>query len=482
MYNSIQQFIRVGLPQIDRYTENFFAEPTTLSDYVCQVKQELLQLATAIIAETLTEFNEMLCESHNRKKRWNIVRTDHAQLLTSIGNVCFEKTLFIEKKTGKREYLLNTLVGLQKHERMTEDALACILEEAVQTSYRKGGEQVSLTDQVSKQTVKNKIHQLQFPKMKTAEAEKRKVKYLFIEADEDHVALQHKESKKERRHIAKLVYVHEGYEEELGTSGRKRLKNRHAFSGLYEGYEENVRLWQEVNTYLEDTYDMEAVEKIFVSGDGGAWIDRSEEVLGKKVHMLLDEFHLRKYMNNAVKHLGDSQQDGAKQLKHLIKRGGRKDTEKYMDLLLSHTNTKSEYNMVAESKRYIINNWKKITAKRGTRRIVPGCSAEGHVSHILSARLSSRPMGWSKRGLDQMCKLRAYWMNGGDLYALAKYQKEEVIDEQEEVKAYLSQKEMFSRHGEYYHYLEKYAEKMAKSFASTKARKAVSAHLHLAGL
>ena len=27
-----------------------------------------------------------------------------------------------------------------------------------------------------------------------------------------------------------------------------------------------------------------------------------------------------------------------------------------------------------------------------------GCSAEGHISHVLSARESSRPMGWSKKG------------------------------------------------------------------------------------
>lgn len=26
---------------------------------------------------------------------------------------------------------------------------------------------------------------------------------------------------------------------------------------------------------------------------------------------------------------------------------------------------------------------------------VIGCSAEGHVSHVLSSRMSSRPMGWS---------------------------------------------------------------------------------------
>ena len=40
--------------------------------------------------------------------------------------------------------------------------------------------------------------------------------------------------------------------------------------------------------------------------------------------------------------------------------------------------------------------------------LITGCSAEGHVSHILSERLSSRPMGWSQTGADRMSKLRCY--------------------------------------------------------------------------
>lgn len=36
-----------------------------------------------------------------------------------------------------------------------------------------------------------------------------------------------------------------------------------------------------------------------------------------------------------------------------------------------------------------------------------GCSAEGHVSHILSARLSSRPMAWSQQGAEKMAEALA---------------------------------------------------------------------------
>ena len=55
-------------------------------------------------------------------------------------------------------------MGIEKHARMTEDAEAKLLEEAVQTSYHKGGESVSISsEEVSKETVMNKIHTLDFP-------------------------------------------------------------------------------------------------------------------------------------------------------------------------------------------------------------------------------------------------------------------------------------------------------------------------------
>ena len=47
------------------------------------------------------------------------------------------------------------------------------------------------------------------------------------------------------------------------------------------------------------------------------------------------------------------------------------------------------------------------------------CAAEGHVSHVLSARLSSRPMGWSLKGAERIAKLRAYYFSNGKFSELA---------------------------------------------------------------
>lgn len=49
-------------------------------------------------------------------------------------------------------------------------------------------------------------------------------------------------------------------------------------------------------------------------------------------------------------------------------------------------------------------------------------STEGHVSHMLSERMSSRGMGWSVKGAEQMARMRTYVANGGNLidYALVR--------------------------------------------------------------
>ena len=63
-----------------------------------------------------------------------------------------------------------------------------------------------------------------------------------------------------------------------------------------------------------------------------------------------------------------------------------------------------------------------------------GCSAEGHVSHIFSDRMSSRPLGWSRTGADKMARLRVYRANKVNMLDLVRYQKlEKAAGAEEEV-------------------------------------------------
>ena len=91
-----------------------------------------------MIKESLETMDMMLQKSPVRLKHWVVESHSKKQLTTSLGDVVFSKTLFTNKGTGKSEYLLDRILGIDPNERLTEDAEARLLEEAVQTSYRRG--------------------------------------------------------------------------------------------------------------------------------------------------------------------------------------------------------------------------------------------------------------------------------------------------------------------------------------------------------
>lgn len=196
MYNTIQHFEEIGIKKIEKIIEKFIKDPTDMASFVTGIREEVVSLGLSVIQETLEDMDNEIRSSNKRKEKWSIVRKDEKQLKTSLGDITFKKTLFKNKKDNRTKYLLDTILGMSSHERLTEDAEQKLLEEAVESSYRKAGETMSLSSGVSKQTVKNKIHALKFKKETEVKyPEKKQVDFLYIDADEDHVSLQFQNQK-----------------------------------------------------------------------------------------------------------------------------------------------------------------------------------------------------------------------------------------------------------------------------------------------
>ncbi|MDG2764921.1 UPF0236 family protein, partial [Vibrio parahaemolyticus] len=83
-----------------------------------------------------------------------------------------------------------------------------------------------------------------------------------------------------------------------------------------------------------------------------------------------------------------------------IKKGNKKQTMEIINFAIEETPIQSKRESMKKAKRYLSNNWEGIVNLFGEKKY--RCSAEGHISHILSSRLSSRPMGWSVIGADEM--------------------------------------------------------------------------------
>jgi len=446
MEKSILEFQKNGIPSLEKIIINFFEDPTKIAEFVGDVRDNVLQLGLNIIKEQFEAIDEALCNSGRRKKNWEVVKHDEKTLTTSIGDLTFEKTLFRNKKTGEYRYLVDEMLGIGKHERMTEDAEAKMYKEAEQTSYRKAGEGMSILSGMSKQTVMNKLHSLQFPRYKH-EGPKKDVKNLYIDADEDHIALQYLNEKgdiEEDKYAnipGKLVYVYEGVEPEAPKSDRYRLIEPHYFSGIYEG-KDNELLWDEVWEYIDSKYDIDKIEHIYLNSDGGNWIKGgSRKIQG--IERVLDEFHISEYLTSMTTHLWDSKEDAKEMLRNVIRKGNKTD---FRDLCKRIYDAAEEDDdrarkRVEDGQRYILNNWTPAKTRLQRRSGVVGSSTEGHVSHVLASRMSSRPMGWSKIGADKMAKLRAYSWNNGDMLDLVRYQKE-ALPKAAGAEEYLTPKEL----------------------------------------
>lgn len=432
MIKSIQHFEEISINIFEKLQNELFKNPKDFATYAYGLTDELHHLGLLIMQETLETMNKMICDSAKRQQKWTIEKHSTKQLITSLGTVTYKKTLFTNKKTGEMEYLLDRIMGFEEHERMTEDAAANLLEEAVQTSYRRGGEEVSLMSEVSKQTVKNKLHKLVFPQNEEVLKEKKVIDYLYIDADEDHVSLQFREKKgdlivnenhqKNNCIIAKLVYVYEGIEKEAPQSKRHKLVNPYYFCRVCDG-EANIKFWDEIYRYIDNHYELSKVKKIYINSDGGGWIKSGMRRIAGVVHVL-DEFHLEKYMIKLTSHMKDSTDDARREIYRCIRRGTKEEFAEIVERLRDCLKTEVGNKRLDDSRDYILSNWTAARLRLLHKEGIVGCSTEGHVSHILSGRVSSRPMGWSITGISKMAELIAYHKNGGNMLELVRYQKE----------------------------------------------------------
>ena len=134
MNNSIQHFCQEGVKNLEKVMVDYSSDMTKVAEMVRGVTKTVTDLGLSMIAEEWESYDEMLREKKALRPGCHIVRRDESTLLTSLGSVTYHKTLFRNKHTGEYEYLLDRIMGIEKHARLTEDAEARILEEAVQTS------------------------------------------------------------------------------------------------------------------------------------------------------------------------------------------------------------------------------------------------------------------------------------------------------------------------------------------------------------
>lgn len=408
--------------------QKFFENPKAFSELETSVKSSTEAFAAGFLGAILSEMDQAIRKCSWREGRYTIQRNDTRTLISSVGDISFECTYY-KSKSEKNcfTHLLEDLIALERNERFTEVAEAAMLCEALKTSYAEAAKVLPSKQEITKTTVMNKVHSIADEIPDTIYDTPKSVLYLHIEADEDHVAEQHGRYGEDENasFISKLIYLYEYRQESANVEGRYELVNKYYFSGLYPGDEGNKRLWTKVNAFIEKNYDTEVLKRVFISGDGAKWIKAGVSYVDKSV-FCADKYHLMKYVNTAAAQMLDEKETVKNELWHLMYSRQKKARKKFDAYTTAMMNSAKKPDKVDDLRKYVLGNW---PAVRRTLRnkLVNGCSAESHVSHVLSDRLSSRPMGWSQTGADRMSKLRCYDRNNGRaaIIDLVKYSREQ---------------------------------------------------------
>ena len=361
----------------------------------CTVQQRLMEVIDSELRNDISLREGWVIERRN----------DETTIVSPFGEVSYERTYFQNKKTGQYAHLADKLVGYTPHQRLDALLEADVLEECLDKSYNKAGQGIKKQTQgigVSGQTVLNIVRKLKPEEIeiKVKPKVKKTARVLYIEADEDHVAHQEKGTKAFEQ---RLIYVHEG-RIQVG-------KDRHSLVGKkYFTFPVGTKpktMWMTIWKYLDETYELEETEYIFISGDGASWIKAGVEELPGSIYVL-DGFHLRKSIFKGA----GANEDNRKALTKAVLGGKWTEMNRLLIAFREEAEKESRKESILKAQNYLNRQWSGIQASRKYDKLLVGCSAEGHVSHVLSARLSSRPMGWSYLGANQMAQLRVLRANG----------------------------------------------------------------------
>ncbi len=437
MYDSIQQFMQEPPVVFENIFKEFYEQTeTTMGDVVKRIKTETDRLARNIIVEMFEEMDQAMKNSSFRKEKYEVIRSDEKTLLSTVGPLTYSREYYKKKATGERVHLLDRVLGVTPNTKKTEDVVERILEHAIHNSYRLSGEDATFTeDVVSKQTVMNVLKKQEIPDAIEIRKDrpKKQVKFLYINADEDHVSLQFMKEKgdlavsedgyKRNTYMPRLIYVFEDIMPEGEKSKRHRLVGRTCFTEKAAS-EKPEALWERVMKYMDAEYDMEYLEAVYIIGDGAAWIKGGVQVLGAKARFVLDKFHLSRSINGATAFLGEDCQAARDQIWDTFSLEDKEWLKETFTGIRKHALTEATKKRIDECRTYLMNHWDSIIIRNNESEANMGCSAEGLVSHIFADRLSSRPLGWSKEGANKMVQLRVFESYDGKVIDLLAYKKE----------------------------------------------------------
>lgn len=430
----------MSLMNIVTQIENKINNITNFSDLTDAAQFASSEIATAIFLETIKSVDDKFFRNGSWKELYTSNGFVWRHIITPLSKISFKRRYYMSKDKNQHDnfYYVDKVLEIPPYKRISKEALADILNMAVEVNGSYAAKNAILGVKISKQTVSNYIRSQNImvdnlPVIDDIEEGKPlEFDVIYIEADEAHVNLQ-KDSKtnssdeikttptdkricRSKNIIDKLVLSHTGHINEHLRLKRKELGNKHYFGGINVP---SIDLSDNVYGYISTRYDLSKVKYVFVSGDGASWINTLSESLKSTLRsyqditviQVLDKFHMAKYLNSIFGHDQNTLKYIRKIIYTITPERFRMITDAYFAFSKKRNIKEDKFNQKVE---YIINNLQKIRNQKHPFYRTP-CSMEGHVSHVLANRLTSRPKGFCEPVLHNLTQMIILKQNGKDI-------------------------------------------------------------------
>ena len=387
---------------IDRIVENlkqeitdFFSGVPSIEDVEAFSWTKLKKAAAELTEAYAREIDAALYEDRAGRKAAGLSverRGNRRTILTDIGEISYERTYYA-MRDGTYDYPVDRVLGIDRYQRVSDRTMLKLAGEAKENSYASAGRIVA-EGKISRQTVMNAVRRCRAGEKEVTA--RRQVPVLHVDADEDHVSLQNGKTL-----IVPLVTVYEGVQK-IGGGKKPRRKCINAFH--HSAVKAGEEFWDDVYEKIISRYDLEKT-KIYLHGDGALWIKQGLEYL-PNCTFVLDCYHKNKAKKMLFAGCGSGEAVPEKRAVANALRYGKADAliEAGRSLIKKHPERQDR---IEDGLGYLYQNLDAIAIRYQDPEARNGGATEPHVSHVLSRRLSSRPMGWSIKTLEHLVPMLA---------------------------------------------------------------------------
>lgn len=368
------------------------------NQFLHEIEHNISDSTTELNLDILKQILEYLDleykNSKERKDKYYVQQIRERTLITSLGLLTFNKTYYKSKKkvNGKYEYYsyLEDYLGVSKWAKMSLSCEVNLINNALDNGMSWASINTIPNYEISRQTISTKIKNINYNYFETS-IKKETPSVLYIEADEVHANLQSRNQGNKNK-IVPVILTHEGHKEDFVK--KKKLKNTHYIASSIL---KTDKLWEETYKYLDSVYDLDKVDKIFLSSDGGSWIT-GYDIAFPNIIFVLDKFHYRKALNYIFK-----KEPVITKIADSYLRNKMIDEFKLL--------VKAQYKLHPEQKdkmikqqNYLLNHLNGIINQNHPDYKCP-CSMEGHISNKYAKFITSRPHAYSLDGLENITQL-----------------------------------------------------------------------------